>query len=79
MSHFSSNMPSIIFYELYIFEIFSNSKCTLRITDFLLRASDLFSRMRAKDRKRAALTEKLKGLPTSPKCFFKDLVKFMRK
>ena len=60
MSHFSSNIPSLIFYGAIVSKLFRIASCTLRITNFLPRASDLFSRMTAKDRKRAALTKTLK-------------------
>ena len=60
MSHFSSNIPSSIFYGTIFSKNFRIASCTLIISDFLPRASGLFSRMRVKSGNRAALTKKLK-------------------
>ena len=60
MPHFSSNIPSAIFYRSIFLELFRIASCTLRINDFLPTASDLFSRMIAKGGNRVALTKKLK-------------------
>ena len=58
--HLSSNIPSTIFYGSIFSELYRIARCTLRIFDFLPRASFLFSRMTAQSRNRATLAKELK-------------------
>ena len=60
MHHLPSNIPSTIFYKSTFSEPFRVARCTLRINDFLPRASDLFSRIIAQCGNRAMLTKQLK-------------------
>ena len=56
MSHLSSNISSTTIFYHSIFSV----RCTLRINDFIIRASDLFSRTIAQGGKRATLAKQLK-------------------
>ena len=41
MPHLSSNIPSTVFYGSLFLEHLQIARCTLRINDFIPRASDL--------------------------------------
>ena len=60
MPHFSYNIPFTISYGSIFSELLLIASCTLRINDFLPRASNLFSRMIKKGGNKAALTKELK-------------------
>ena len=45
MQHFESNIPSTIFYGSIFSEFVRIARCTLKLEHFLLRASELYSRM----------------------------------
>ena len=60
MPYLSSNIPSTIFRGSIFSGLLRIARYTLRINDFILRASDLFSRMIVKGGNRAALTKQLK-------------------
>ena len=53
MPHFSSNIPSTTFYGSVFSEFLRIATCTLKINDFIPRASDLFLRMIAQGGNRA--------------------------
>ena len=62
MPHISSNIPSTIFFGSIFSELLCIVRCTLRINDFIPKASDLISRMIAQGGNRASLTKKLKKI-----------------
>ena len=60
-------------------ELLRIARCSLRTNDFILRDSDLFSKMIAQGGNRAALPKQLKKNFHRYQMFFKNLVKLMRK
>ena len=60
MLHMSSNIPSTFFNGSISSELLRIARYTLRINDFILRASDLLSRMMAQGGNRLTLPEILK-------------------
>ena len=73
MLQLSSSIPSTIFYGSIFSEHLRIARCTLRINNFILKASDLFSKMITQGGNRATLTKQPKRaihcLPI--KCFSK--------
>ena len=60
MSHLSSNILSASFYGSVFSELLRIASCTLRLSDLIPRASELFSRMIAQGRNRTTLTKELR-------------------
>ena len=60
MAVLSSNIPSIISSESIFSELLRIARCSLRTNDFILRDSDLFSKMIAQGGNMAALPKQLK-------------------
>ena len=58
MPHMSGNIPFTVFYGFKFSEILHLERCTLIITYFISRASDLFSRMVAQSGNGATLIKK---------------------
>ena len=65
MPHMSSNLPSTIFYGSIFLEALCIARCTLRINDFIPRASDLFSRMMAQGWNRATIKKAFQSYSTA--------------
>ena len=60
MPHLSSSIPSTIFYGSIFSEHLRIARCTLRINNFILKASDLFSKMIIQGGNRETLTKQRK-------------------
>ena len=58
--HFSSNIPSIIFYGSIFSELLQIARYTLRVHNFIPRESDLISEMVAQGKNWVTLTKQLK-------------------
>ena len=72
MPHFSSNIPSSIFYASAFSEFLRIARCTLRLNDFIPRASELFSRMILQGGHKASLSKQIrKGFNRYPELFNK--------
>ena len=73
MPHMTSSIPSTVFYGSMFLKPLHIARLILRISDFIPRASDLFSRMMAQGGDRATLTKQLskEGLSLLPDCFSK--------
>ena len=72
MPHFSSNIPSTILYGSIFSELLRLISCTIRINDFIPKASDLFSRMITQGGSRTTLIKQLKkGFSSLLNCFSK--------
>ena len=60
MLRMSSNIPSTIFHGSIFSELLRKTRCTLRIDGFLLRTSNLFTRMISQAGNRETITKQLK-------------------
>ena len=60
MPHLSSNILSPFFYRYIFSGLFHITRCTLRINNFICRASDLFSKMMTRSENKATLNKQLK-------------------
>ena len=56
----SSNVPSIVLLNSIFSELLRIARCTLRLNDFILRASELFSGVMSQGGNRAILTKQLR-------------------
>ena len=82
MPHMSSNISSTMFYGSITPELLhTTTRHTLRINDFIPRASDFFffSRMIAQGKNRATTTKQLKKVFYRYTIVFKKFSKLMRK
>ena len=62
MPQLSRNIPSMVFYVSISPELFRIPRCTLRINDFIPRASDLFPKMMAQIGNRSTVPKQLKNV-----------------
>ena len=75
----SSDVPSAIFNGSIFSELLCTARCTLNFNNFILRKSDLFSRMTEEGGKRTTLTKRLKQTFHCYRTVFQDLLKLTRK